>query len=206
MKEAFVNGEDIHSKTASEVFEVPLDEVTQDLRYKAKTVNFSIIYGISDFSLSRDLNTTRKEARTYIDNYFENYKLVKSYMDDSITKGKEKGYVETLLNRRRYIPELESSNFNIRSFGERVAMNMPIQGSAADIIKLAMVKVYRRLKEEKLKSRLILTIHDELIIEAAEDELEYVKSMLKEIMENAISLSVPLKVDVMEGDSWYDTK
>ena len=206
MKEAFVNGEDIHSKTASEVFEVPLDEVSQDLRYKAKTVNFSIIYGISDFSLSRDLNTTRKEARTYIDNYFENYKLVKSYMDDSITKGKEKGYVETLLNRRRYIPELESSNFNIRSFGERIAMNMPIQGSAADIIKLAMVKVYRRLKEEKLKSRLILTIHDELIIEAAEDELEYVKSMLKEIMENAISLSVPLKVDVMEGDSWYDTK
>lgn len=206
MKEAFLNEEDIHAKTASEVFEIPLEEITPELRYKAKAVNFSIIYGISDFSLSRDLGTTRKEARTYIDNYFENYKLVKEYMDKSVEMGKEKGYVETLLNRRRYIPELESSNFNIRSFGERVAMNMPIQGSAADIIKLAMVKVYDRLKDEGLKSRLILTIHDELIIEAAVDELEYVKDMMKEIMENAIDLRVPLKVDVMEGDSWYDTK
>lgn len=206
MKEAFLNEEDIHSKTASEVFKIPLEEITPELRYKAKAVNFSIIYGISDFSLSRDLGTTRKEARTYIDNYFDNYKLVKEYMDRSVEMGKEKGYVETLLNRRRYIPELESSNFNIRSFGERVAMNMPIQGSAADIIKLAMVKIYDRLKSEGLKSRLILTIHDELIIEAAVDELEYVKDMMKEIMENAIDLRVPLKVDVMEGDSWYDTK
>jgi DNA polymerase-1 len=206
MKEAFLNEEDIHSKTASEVFKIPLEEITPELRYKAKAVNFSIIYGISDFSLSRDLGTTRKEARTYIDNYFDNYKLVKEYMDRSVEMGKEKGYVETLLNRRRYIPELESSNFNIRSFGERVAMNMPIQGSAADIIKLAMVKIYDRLKSEGLKSRLILTIHDELIIEAAIDELEYVKDMMKEIMENAIDLRVPLKVDVMEGDSWYDTK
>jgi DNA polymerase-1 len=206
MKEAFLNEEDIHSKTASEVFKIPLEEITPELRYKAKAVNFSIIYGISDFSLSRDLGTTRKEARTYIDNYFDNYKLVKEYMDRSVEMGKEKGYVETLLNRRRYIPELESSNFNIRSFGERVAMNMPIQGSAADIIKLAMVKIYDRLKSEGLKSRLILTIHDELIIEAAVDELEYVKDIMKEIMENAIDLRVPLKVDVMEGDSWYDTK
>lgn len=206
MKEAFVNEEDIHSKTASEVFEIPLEEITPELRYKAKAVNFSIIYGISDFSLSRDLGTTRKEARTYIDNYFDNYKLVKEYMDRSVEMGREKGYVETLLNRRRYIPELESSNFNVRSFGERVAMNMPIQGSAADIIKLAMVKVYDRLKAEGLRSRLILTIHDELIIEAAVEELEYVKGMMKEIMENAIELNVPLKVDVMEGDSWYDTK
>lgn len=206
MKEAFINGEDIHSKTASEVFKVPLNEITSELRYKAKAVNFSIIYGISDFSLSRDLGTTRKEARIYIDNYFDNYKKVKEYMDNSIAKGKESGYVETLLNRRRYIPELESKNFNIRSFGERVAMNMPIQGSAADIIKLAMVKVYRKMKNERLKSRLILTIHDELIIEAAIDELEKVKLMMKKIMEEAITLSVPLKVDVMEGDSWYDTK
>lgn len=206
MKEAFVNEEDIHLKTASEVFKIPLKDITPELRYKAKAVNFSIIYGISDFSLSRDLGTTRKEARTYIDNYFDNYRLVKEYMDRSVEMGKEKGYVETLLNRRRYIPELESSNFNIRSFGERVAMNMPIQGSAADIIKLAMVKVYDRLKAEGLKSRLILTIHDELIIEAAVEELEYVKGIMKEIMENAIELSIPLKVDVMEGESWYDTK
>lgn len=206
MKEAFLNEEDIHSKTAAEVFKVPLEEVTSELRYKAKTVNFSIIYGISDFSLSRDLGTTRKEARTYIDNYFDNYKGVKEYMDKSIGSGKDKGYVETLLNRRRYIPELESSNFNIRSFGERVAMNMPIQGSAADIIKLAMVKVYNRLKSEGLRSRLILTIHDELIIEAAVEEIDHVKKMMKEIMETAIYLNVPLKVDVMEGDSWYDTK
>ncbi|MDX9917901.1 MAG: DNA polymerase I [Gudongella sp.] len=206
MKDAFIHGVDIHSKTASEVFGVPLEDVTSDLRYKAKTVNFSIIYGISDFSLSKDLGIARKEARTYIDNYFKNYEKVKEYMDSSIASGRNHGYVETLLNRRRYIPELESRNFNIRGFGERVAMNMPIQGSAADIIKLAMVKVYKRLKDEKLKSRLILTIHDELIIEAYVDEINYVTTMMKDIMENAIKLDVPLKVDIVEGDSWYDTK
>lgn len=206
MLEAFNNEEDIHTKTAAEVFHIPRGEITPDLRYKAKAVNFSIIYGISDFSLSIDLGITRKEAREYIDNYFENYKLVKEYMDTSVAAGKEKGFVETLLNRRRYIPELESKNFNIRSFGERVAMNMPIQGSAADIIKLAMVKVYNNLKSEGFKSRLILTIHDELIIEAHVSEVEKVKKLMKETMEKAIKLDVPLKVDVMEGDSWYDTK
>ena len=206
MKEAFINDEDIHTKTASEVFEVPLEEVTLDLRYKAKTINFSIIYGISDFSLSKDIGISRKEARKYIDGYFNNYKLVKKYMDDAISKGKENGYVETLLKRRRYIPELESKNYNIRSFGERVAMNMPIQGSAADIIKMAMVSIYKKLKEEKLLSKLVLTIHDELIIEAHKDEIKHVKKMMKTTMEEVISLNVPLKVEIVEGDSWYDTK
>ena len=206
MIEAFNNEEDIHTKTAAEVFGIPKDEITSDLRYKAKAVNFSIIYGISDFSLSIDLGITRKEARKYIDNYFENYKFVKEYMDTAIATGKEKGYVETLLNRRRYIPELDSKNFNIRSFGERVAMNMPIQGSAADIIKLAMVKVHSNLRAMGLKSKLILTIHDELIIEALSSEKEIAKEIMKETMENAIKLDVPLKVEVMEGDSWYDTK
>lgn len=206
MKEAFINNEDIHTKTASEVFEVPLDQVSLDLRYKAKAINFSIVYGISDFSLSKDIGISRKEARKYIDGYFNNYKLVKTYMDDAISKGKEDGYVETLLNRRRYIPELESKNFNIRSFGERVAMNMPIQGSAADIIKMAMVSIYKKLNEEKLLSRLVLTIHDELIIEAHKDEIKYVKEMMKTTMEDVISLKVPLKVEIIEGDSWYDTK
>ncbi len=206
MKEAFINNEDIHTKTASEVFEVPLEEVTLDLRYKAKTINFSIIYGISDFSLSKDIGSSRKEARKYIDGYFNNYKMVKTYMDNAISKGKENGYVETLLNRRRYIPELGSKNYNIRSFGERVAMNMPIQGSAADIIKMAMVSIYKKLKVERLLSRLVLTIHDELIIEAYKDEIEYVKKMMKTTMEEVISLNVPLKVEIKEGDSWYDTK
>ncbi|MCR3956820.1 MAG: DNA polymerase I, partial [Gudongella sp.] len=206
MMDAFINNEDIHTKTAAEVFGYPKDEVTSDLRYKAKAINFSIIYGISDFSLSKDIGISRKEARKYIDNYFENYKEVKVYMDDAIAQGKENGYVETLLNRRRYVPELASRNYNIRSFGERVAMNMPIQGSAADIIKMAMVKVFRKLRENNLKSRLILTIHDELIIEAHRDEVETVRKMMKETMENAVKLQVPLRVDILEGESWYETK
>ena len=206
MLDAFINNEDIHTKTAAEVFGYPKDEVTSELRYKAKAINFSIIYGISDFSLSKDIGISREEARKYIDNYFENYTGVRSYMDDAVAKGKENGYVETLLNRRRYVPELASRNYNIRSFGERVAMNMPIQGSAADIIKMAMVNVFKVLKDKKLKSRLILTIHDELIIEAHRDEVQDVKQMMKETMENAIKLQVPLRVDILEGDSWYDTK
>ncbi|WP_409228276.1 DNA polymerase I [Gudongella sp. SC589] len=206
MMDAFINNEDIHTKTAAEVFGYPKDEVTSELRYKAKAINFSIIYGISDFSLSKDIGISRKEARKYIDSYFENYKEVKVYMDDAIAKGKENGYVETLLNRRRYVPELASRNYNIRSFGERVAMNMPIQGSAADIIKMAMVKVFRSLRDNKLRSRLILTIHDELIIEAHRDEVRTVKKMMKETMENAVKLQVPLKVDILEGESWYETK
>lgn len=206
LKEAFYNDEDIHTKTASEVFGVPKDEVTPLMRSRAKAVNFGIVYGISDYGLSRDLNITRKEAKEYIDNYLHNYEKVNEYMDSIIDMGKVDGYVETIYHRRRYLPELKSKNFNIRSFGERIAMNTPIQGSAADIIKVAMVKVYKELKKKKLKSRLILQVHDELIIEVHHDELDEVKKMLQEIMEDAITLNVPLKVDMKVGNSWYETK
>lgn len=206
MIEAFTMGVDIHRKTASEVFHVSIDEVTPDLRHKAKAVNFGIVYGISDYGLSRDLNITRKEAKEYIENYFNNFSLVRKYMDDIVDEGKENGYVETILKRRRYIPELNAKNFNVKSFGERIAMNTPIQGSAADIIKIAMVRVYNELKIHGYKSRLILTVHDELIIEVHKDEIDEVSFLVKNIMENSVSLVIPLKVDFMIGDSWYDTK
>ena len=168
--------------------------------------DIGIVYGISDYGLAKDLDISRKEAKEYIDNYFNKFKLVRKYMDDIVEKGKEDGYVETILNRRRYVPELSAKNFNVRSFGERIAMNTPIQGSAADIIKLAMVRVYNELKNRKFKSRLILTVHDELIIEVHRDEVEEVKNLVIDIMENSIALIVPLKVDFTIGDSWYDTK
>jgi len=204
--EAFYNDEDIHTKTASQVFNIPKEEVTPLMRSRAKAVNFGIIYGISDYGLSRDLNIPRKEAKRYIDSYLNNYDKVKSYMDNIVAIGKELGYVETILNRRRYIPELKSRNFNVRSFGERIAMNTPIQGSAADIIKVAMVKVFDELNRRKLKSRLILQVHDELIIETHKEELDQVKDIVKDIMENCIKLDVPLKVDLKVGDSWYEAK
>lgn len=205
MKEAFINNEDIHTKTASEVFHLPMDQVTPTIRNNAKAVNFGIVYGISDYGLSRDLNISRKEAKEYIDNYLDNYKLIKQFMVDIVEEGKTNGYVETLLHRRRYIPELSAKNFNVRSFGERIAMNTPIQGSAADIIKVAMVRVYNELKARGLKSRLILQVHDELLIETAIDEIEQVKLLMKDIMENSIKLDIPLKVDLRLGDNWYDT-
>lgn len=203
---AFKNNEDIHTSTASKVFGVPMEEVTSALRSKAKAVNFGIVYGIGDFSLSKDLGITRKEARKYIDGYLDKYANVRKYMHDIVEQGKEFGYVNTMFNRRRYLPELKASNFNVRSFGERIAMNTPIQGSAADIIKIAMVNVHRELNRRKLKSRLILQVHDELIIEAHESELEEVTKLLKDSMENAVSLKVPLSVDVKSGKSWYETK
>lgn len=206
MIEAFILDEDIHQKTASEVFHVPKDEVTPLLRSRAKAVNFGIVYGISDYGLSKDLDISRKEAKEYIDKYLENYSLVKKYMTDIIEQGKDNGYVETILHRRRYIPELKAKNFNVKSFGERIAMNTPIQGSAADIIKVAMVGVYNELKKRNLKSRLILQVHDELIIETHQEEIDEVRSLMKEIMENSISLDVPVKVDIKQGDSWYETK
>ncbi|WP_069649200.1 DNA polymerase I [Caloranaerobacter ferrireducens] len=206
LKEAFFNNEDIHTKTAAEVFNVSKADVTPLMRSRAKAVNFGIIYGISDYGLARDLKISRKEAKLYIENYFSKYKKVKEYMDNIIKEGKEKGYVTTIMNRRRYLPELKSRNFNIRSFGERMAMNTPIQGSAADIIKIAMVNVFNELRKKKLKSKLILQVHDELIIEAHKDELDEVKQILKLQMENAFKLSVPLKVDMKIGDSWYETK
>ena len=205
MTEAFLKNEDIHTKTASEVFHLPMDEVTATIRNNAKAVNFGIVYGISDYGLSRDLNITRKEAKEYIDNYLDNYKLIKQFMVDIVEEGKANGFVETILHRRRYIPELAAKNFNVRSFGERIAMNTPIQGSAADIIKVAMVRVYNELKNRGLKSRLILQVHDELLIETHIDEIEEVKLFMKDIMENSIKLDIPLKVDLKLGDNWYDT-
>ncbi|MGI6669594.1 MAG: DNA polymerase I [Acetivibrionales bacterium] len=203
---AFLNNEDIHTATASGVFDVPADQVTPLLRSRAKAVNFGIVYGISDFGLAKDLGITRKEARRYIDDYLERYPGVKAYMRDTVERGRQNGYVETIFKRRRYLPELKSSNYNTRSFGERVAMNMPIQGSAADIIKIAMVKVYYELKKHNMKSRLILQVHDELIIETHASEKEQVICMLRECMQNAVNLKVPLVAEVKTGSTWYETK
>ncbi len=204
--DAFRNNEDIHTRTASEVFGVPKESVTSIMRSRAKAVNFGIVYGLGDFSLAKDLGITRKEAKQYIDNYFNRYPNVKKYMIDIVAEAKEKGYVTTLLNRRRFIPEVSSKNAIVRNAGERIAMNTPIQGTAADIIKIAMIKVYNELKSQKLKSKLILQVHDELIIETHKDELEVVKDIIKRNMESALTLSVPLTVEVHFGDSWYDSK
>jgi len=204
--DTFIKNQDIHRRTASEIFEVPMEEVTSLMRGDAKAVNFGIVYGISDFGLSQNLNIPVNKAKKYIENYLDKYPAVKKYMKDIVDEGKEKGYVLTLLNRRRYLPELKSSNFNIRSFGERIAMNTPIQGSAADIIKVAMVAVYKRLQEGKFKAKLILQVHDELIIECPEDEIEIVTKILQESMENAIEMAVPLKVDLSYANNWYDAK
>ena len=206
MVNAFINDEDIHTITASQVFKIPPFLVTDTMRSRAKTVNFGIIYGQSEFSLAGDLKISRKEAKEYIDSYFENYSGVKEYMDKTIEKAKEDLFVTTMFNRRRYIPELAATNFNLRSFGERAAMNSPIQGTAADIIKIAMVKVYRALKEYCPDARLILQIHDELICEVPEASAVMVEELLKKEMENAVKLSVPLKADVKTGKSWFETK
>ena len=206
MINAFKENQDIHTMTASQVFNVPFDEVTPLQRRNAKAVNFGIIYGIGAFSLSQDLGITKKEADAYIESYFEKYPKIKAYIDGCVESAREKGYGITLFNRRRYISEINSSNYVQRSFGERVAMNMPVQGTAADIIKIAMVKVYNRMKKEGLKSQLVLQVHDELLIEAYRDEEEKVAKILEEEMENAVSLSVPLIAEVHTGDNWYDVK
>ncbi|WP_406541681.1 DNA polymerase I [Clostridium ljungdahlii] len=203
---AFINHSDIHTKTASEVFKVPIDEVTSAQRSNAKAVNFGIVYGIGDFSLAKNLKISRKEAKLYIDTYFERYPKVKLYMDDIVKEAKVNSYVTTLMNRRRFIPEIKSSNKIVRSFGERLAMNTPIQGSAADIIKIAMVNVYRRLEENKLKSKLILQVHDELILNVYKEEIDNVKSVVKEEMEKVLQLKVPLEVDISVGSNWYEAK
>lgn len=204
--DAFSKGDDIHTITASEVFNVPLDEVTKELRNAAKAVNFGIVYGISDFGLSNNLGISKQVAKEYIDNYFARYPYVKKYMEDIVEKAKNDGYVETYIGRRRYIPELGSNNFIMKNLGKRLAMNTPIQGSAADVIKIAMVKVYARLKSEGLKSKLILQVHDELIIESPDSEKSYVADLLKEEMESAVDLNVKLTVDAKWGKSWYETK
>ncbi len=205
--DAFANSEDIHTKTASQVFHVSKEEVTHEMRSRAKAVNFGIVYGISDYGLSRDLNIPRKESKLYIDNYLKYFSNIDKYMKNIVEQGKQDGYVTTYFGRRRNIPELASRNFNIRSFGERIALNTPVQGTAADIIKAAMVGVYKRLKNNKMKSRLILQVHDELIIEAYEPELNEVKKILKEEMENVVdTFKVQLKSDVNVGRSWYEAK
>ena len=206
MKEAFINGTDIHTSTAMNVFGVTEDEVTPLLRTRAKAVNFGIIYGMGDFSLSQDLHITKKEAKEYIDSYFEKYHSVRTYLDSTVEEAKEKGYVSTMFGRRRYVPELSSTNHLIKSFGERIAMNTPIQGAAADIIKIAMVKVSKELKKQKLSARLILQVHDELIIETTRDDEQKVRELLTRCMENAAKLSVPLVADTHSGDTWYDAK
>lgn len=203
---AYKEAQDIHKITASEVFHTPLDEVTPEQRSNAKAVNFGIVYGISSFGLGQDLKISKKEAENYISKYFETYPKVKEFLDGLVEQGKKEGYVTTLFGRKRPIPELTSSNFMQRSFGERVAMNSPIQGTAADIIKIAMNRVNKKLKEKKMKSVLILQIHDELLIETAKDELEEVKAMLQKEMKEAASLHVPLEVDVNTGSNWYEAK
>ena len=204
MREAFLSGEDFHSVTASKVFNVPLSEVTPTLRSRAKAVNFGIVYGISAFSLAQDIGVWPSEAKTYMDAYMEKYHGVRDYMKNIVAQAREDGYVSTLFGRRRELPELKSSNFNMRSFGERVALNMPIQGTAADIIKLAMVNVQKRLSAEGMKSRLILQVHDELIVECPEGEADKAAEILRQEMENAVSLAVPLTVDVHAGHSWAE--
>ncbi len=204
--EAYCEEKDIHAITASQVFEVPLEEVTAQMRREAKAVNFGIIYGISAFGLASDLNISSKKAKEYIDRYFATYSAVKQYMNENVEKAKINGHIETLLGRRRVINELRSSNFNIRSFGERAAMNMPLQGSSADIIKIAMINVSKRLKDEGFKAKLVLQVHDELIIDCPDEEVEAVKNILKEGMENAVSLAVPLTVEAGIGKTWYDSK
>lgn len=204
MIEGFHGDLDIHRKTASEVFDIPYDEVTDMERYHAKAVNFGIVYGISDYGLSRNLDIGRDSAKEYIDNYWRQFPNVKKYMDDVVEGAKKDGYVTTLFNRRRAIHELNSKNFNIRSFGERIALNTPIQGTAADIIKIAMVKVFDYLRENKMKSRLILTIHDELILEAADDEVDKLAKDVKHIMETVTDMGVDLKVDYSIAKDWYE--
>ncbi len=206
MIKAFKDGTDVHTVTASQVFNMPVDMVSSTMRSRAKAVNFGIVYGIGAFSLAKDIGVTRKEADSYIKAYLAHYSGVDSYMNAVVEKAKNQGYVDTMFGRRRYLPELMASNRNLRAFGERVARNMPIQGTAADIIKIAMIRVFNRLKSENMKSRLILQVHDELIVEAPKDEAEKAAAILKEEMENAVKLNVPLTADANIGDTWYDAK
>ena len=204
--DSFRHGQDVHARTASEIFGVPLEDVTPYMRSKAKTVNFGIIYGISDFGLGRQLGVPRSEAASYIDSYFARYTGVKAYMEREKQKAREQGYVETLFGRRRYLPDIHASNFNRRTFAERTAINTPIQGTAADIIKIAMLHVRERLKAAGVKSRVLLQVHDELVLEVPAEEEAQVGALVKEAMENAVTLSVPLVADIAVGKTWADAK
>jgi DNA polymerase-1 len=204
--EAFRHNMDIHTKTAMDVFGVSESEVDANMRRQAKAVNFGIVYGISDYGLSQNLNITRKAAAAFIEQYFAVFRGVRKYMDDIVQTARRDGYVTTLLNRRRYLPEISSSNYNLRSFAERTAMNTPIQGTAADIIKLAMVRIAERLREQKLQSRMLLSVHDELVFEVPPEELDAMRKLVPDVMENVMKLDVPLKVDVSHGVNWYEAK
>ncbi len=206
MVEAFINGEDIHKQAASKVFNTPIDEVTKEQRSAAKAVNFGIVYGISDFGLGEQLHISRKKAKQYIDQYLELYSGIKQFMTDVVEKAKETGYVETQFNRRRYIPELKSSNYMVRQFGQRAAMNTPIQGTAADIMKIAMNNVLKELKSRNMKTKIVLQVHDEMLLEATLDELDEVKELMQKCMESACKLNVPLIAEVSEATNWYECK
>ena len=204
MIEAFNSGEDIHKQAASKVLNIPIEEVTKEERSKAKAVNFGIVYGISDFGLAEQIGVSRKQAKEYIEQYLEKYSGIKKFMETIVEETKEKGYVETLYHRRRYVPELKSNNYMVRQFGNRIAMNTPIQGTAADIMKIAMINVYNKLKP--MKSKLILQVHDELLVETYPDEIEEVKNILKKEMESVIKLKVPLIAELSEGKNWFEAK
>ena len=206
MRAAFTSGGDIHTATAAQVFHVEPEAVTPEMRRSAKAVNFGIVYGISAFSLSQDIGVTVAEAKAYMDAYFATFPGVRRYMDAVVEQAREDGYVETLFHRRRDLPELKSSNFNLRSFGERVALNMPIQGTAADIMKLAMIAVDRRLRSELPEARLVLQVHDELIVECPEDRASQAAALLEEEMERVVALSVPLTAEAHWGKNWLEAK
>jgi DNA polymerase-1 len=202
MRDAFLSKRDFHTATAMEIFGVPFEKVTKEMRRTAKAVNFGIIYGISDWGLSENIGISPMEANLFIKRYFETFPEVKVFLDHVVMDARENGYTKTLFGRRRYIPELKNSNFNIQKFGERTAMNAPIQGSAADIIKKAMVEVSHKLKSNRLKTKMIVQVHDELVFDCPKDELDVVMKMIKETMEQTVSLSVPLEVDVEYGKNW----
>ena len=204
MIEAFNNGEDIHKQAASKVFGIPMDKVTKEQRSNAKAVNFGIVYGISEYGLGMQLGIPQKKAKQYIEQYLEKYSGIKRFMENISEEAKEKGYVETLYHRRRYVPELQSNNFMVRSFGKRVAMNTPIQGTAADIMKIAMIKVYNELRQKNMKAKIVLQVHDEMMIEAPKEETDDVKEILKRNMESVVNLKVPLVADVTLANNWYD--
>ena len=206
MIEAFKEGQDIHKQAASKVFKTPIDEVTKEQRSNAKAVNFGIVYGISDFGLGEQLSIGRKKAKQYIEEYLEQYSGIKNFMEGITEQAKEQGYVETLFKRRRYIPELKSKNYMVRQFGSRAAMNTPIQGTAADIMKIAMIKVYKEITKRNLKSKIVLQVHDEMMLEVPTEEIEEVKEIMKNSMETAASLKVPLIAEISEANNWYDCK
>jgi DNA polymerase-1 len=204
MIEAFKNGEDIHASTAAKVFNVPLDEVTREQRGNAKTVNFGIIYGVSAFGLSNQTDLSRKEAKALIDTYYETYPKLRAYMAEQVDFARDNGYVETVLQRRRYLKDINSRNAIVRGAAERNAVNAPIQGSAADIIKLAMINIYKRFEEEGFQSKMLLQVHDELVFDAHKDELEIIKPIIKHEMENAFKMTVPLDVEMGIGENWLE--